>query len=115
MERERGAAKTPPGYPCFIRAASVAASLRPFPFLDGPERELRGIDDHVLHPLPFPGVGDVDQAVGRLDDGGIGVFARFVFESGGCLPGFAVTGSGKVEGAAARGGVVVNEEVLAAL
>src|SRR5689334_10017053 len=85
-------------YRCFIRVQSVAPSLWPFAVLNRPERELGRVDDHVLHPLSLPGVGDVDEAVCGLDDGGIGVFAGFVFESGGCLPGFAVAGGGQVDG-----------------
>ena len=37
--------------------------------------QLRRIDHDVPNPFSLPRVGDVDQAVGRLDDGGVGVFA----------------------------------------
>ena len=36
--------------------------------------ELPGIEDDVLHPLALPGVGDVHEAIARLNDGRITEF-----------------------------------------
>ena len=65
----------------------------------------------------FPGVSDVDEAVGGLDDGGVGEAAGgvgVVFEDEGGGPVFAIGGDGDVQGAAAfvlglvAGVVIVN-------
>jgi hypothetical protein len=42
--------------------------------------EGRELDDDVLDLDSIPGVGDVDQTVGGLDDGGVAVFAGLIFE-----------------------------------
>lgn len=55
--------------------------------LDG----FRGIEDDVTHALTLPGVGDVDESVGGLNDRGVAVFARFAFEDQRGLPVFAVS------------------------
>ncbi len=54
------------------------------------EMEAGGIEDDVFDPLALPSVGDVDEAVAGLDDSGVGIFARLVFEDEGSLPGFTV-------------------------
>ena len=57
-----------------------------------------------------PGVGDVEFAVFALDDGGIGVLAGLVFESGEDFEVLAVGADGEIEWGSACGGVVVDED-----
>ena len=94
-------------------------SLRPVAVDDGAELEFGGIEDDVADFFALPCVGDVNEAVGGLNDGGVGVFAGFfIFEEDGGFPGFAVFGNGDVEDLAAEiplaalaAGVVVNEKM----
>ena len=68
----------------------------------------------MLDALAFPGVGDVDQALAGLDDGGVGEFLPgLVFERQRRVPVLAVPGHGDVEGTAALSGVIINQELAA--
>ena len=77
-------------------------SVGPFAIDEGADGELGGIDGDVFDALALPGVGDVHEAIGGLDDGGIGVFAGSIFEDERGVPFFAVAGDGNVEGGAAE-------------
>jgi len=87
----------------------------PFAIFHGFGFELGWVHDDVFDPLAFPGVGDVHLAVGCLDDGRVGVFARIGFELGEGFPVFAVLGDGDVDGGTAPGGVIVYEEMSSIL
>jgi len=74
------------------------------------------IEHHVFDGLAEVRVGDVDHSVGRLNDGGVGMFSLLPFERQDGLPVPAVPGDGHIEhfasgGAAVSGGVVVNEQL----
>ena len=77
--------------------------------------QFRGVERHVLHALALPGVGDVYEAIGGLNDGGIRVFAGRAFEDRRGLPGFGVVRNGDVERTAAEPRVVVDEQLAAVL
>ena len=61
--------------------------------------------------LPLPGVGDVEQAVGRLDDRRVAVFSRLAFQHQGGGPLLPVFRHREVERTAAKAGVVVNQQM----
>ena len=71
----------------------------------------------MFDALAFPGVGDVDEAVAALNNGGVGeLFSWFVFEDKGGLPMFAVIGNSDIQWTAAfifR--VMIVDEELAAI
>ena len=48
------------------------------------------VDDRMPDPFPLPGVGDVNQTIARLNDGGVGILARLVFEGQHLSPGLAI-------------------------
>ena len=97
-----------------IRVPLESTSLRPLAVHDGLRGELRGINDDVFHLLALPGVGDVDEAVLRLDDGWVAEFLlRLVFKDQRGFPGLAVLAHGEVQWAAALGGVIVDEQMTA--
>src|ERR1043166_4785388 len=56
------------------RPTSLETGARPGPRYAS--LHLLGIEHHVHDPVAIPGVGDVDQAVFGLDDGGVGVLDR---------------------------------------
>ena len=69
------------------------------------------IHDDVFDALSFPSVGDVHQAIARLNDGGIRKFAGLIFQHQSRLPLFAIVGNRHVE-FAARGRTVVRRATI---
>ena len=60
--------------------------------------ELLGIDDDVLHLLPSPGIQGMNEAILGLDDTGVGVLKRAVFQHEGRFPVFAIIRQGDLAG-----------------
>ena len=85
--------------------------FRPFAIRHGLRFKLFRVHDDMFDALAFPGVGDVDLAVGGLDDGRIGVFAGICFELSEGFPVFAVLGDRDVDRGATSGGVIVDQEM----
>ena len=50
--------------------------FRPFALRHGTQFQFCRVNDDMLDAFAFPGVGDVNQAVARLDYGGVGEAAR---------------------------------------
>ena len=64
----------------------------------------------MFDALPFPGVGDVHQAVTGLNYRRIRIFARLVFEDERGLPAVAVFGDGDIQRRAAVRRMIVNQQ-----
>ena len=64
---------------------------------------------------PFPGVGDMHEPVGCLNDGGIAVFAWFAFQDENRLPMKSILAPGHIERGAAAPRVIVDQQVRSIL
>src|SRR5437870_2941768 len=84
------------------KSRSAAPSLlRPLAVDDRFRCELRRIDDYVPDALAFPCVGEMHEAVARLDHSGIRILTRLGFQHQSGFPRLAVARDGDVQGRAA--------------
>src|SRR5262249_56892452 len=88
----------------WLRRRSQAGSAR---------LQLRRIDDDVPDALTLPGVGDVDQAIRRLDHSRVRELARLLLQDQDILPALAVLRHGHAERAATDPRWVVDEQMTA--
>ena len=90
----------------------LVASFWPCATSNGLERKFHRIDDHMLDEFALPSVRTMHKPVSGLDDRRITeLHPRSVLEHQGGTPRFAVGAGRQIERAAARGGVIVNEQL----
>src|SRR5207302_5954473 len=86
------------------------SSRWPAPFAHRDRLQPRRIDDDVLDAPTLPGVSDVDEAVGPLNDGRVRVLAWPAFENGCSLPRATILRQRHVERRPPPGRMIVDDE-----
>ena len=90
--------------------------LGPSGSLHGTGDNLGRVDDRMLRELTLPGIRNMHEPVGGLDDGRVTEFGlRLILEHHRRLPDDTVLADRKIERTASLGGVVINQEMTSVL